>query len=369
MESPYDDEFFDDLATFLPGLRHAKFLGGEPFLIPEHHRVWELLNQTGANPRLHVTTNGTIWNDRVERLLNDFVVDLAISIDGATAPTYEAVRAGGDFSEVKRNLDRFIAASRAKGAHLHLNFCLMPQTAHELHLMLEWGDQLGVPVHAIVVSDPGYALHDLPTEQLERIAQDWERDAARPLGQNAEEWATQVRQLHAVLNDRRAGGSAATGQAFPAAPGFLGSVLDGLSGAATDGSPAVEFQRLADWSGGGPVAMCRVGTDQTITGIDSPHHRLGITDEILGRHVDDLIAVLESADGRTAWAIEAVEVRPGLAVRAVVLSATRPSRGGAGSVVRFVRTSDSEGAVILIAEDRFYDAPPLTEVRVANPTT
>jgi len=357
IDSPYDDQFYEDLAAFLPGLQYAKFLGGEPFLIPEHFRVWDLLGQTGATPRLHVTTNGTVWNDRVERLLDEFVVDLSISVAGATAATYEAVRDGAVFADVAANLERFAAASRASGAHLQLNFCLMPQTAHELHAVLEWGDRLDVPVHAIVVSDAGFALHELPVDQLEQVARRWEVDGRRELGRNADEWATQVRQLDAVLQERRQGMAAPTGQAFPATGDFLTSALDGLPDASGPHDLAVEQRRLADWSTDGVVAVCRVAPDGTLAEVVTPHGRLGIDAALLGAHVDQVLPAVEAADGRTAWAIEAVEVRPGLTVRSVVLSAERPARGATGSVVRLVRVTDPAGTYLLVAEDRFYDRP------------
>jgi len=357
LESPYDDQFFDDLAGFLPGLEHAKFLGGEPFLIPEHHRVWDLLAETGATPRLHVTTNGTLWNDRVERLLDDFVVDLSISVDGATAATYEAVRDGAVFADVAANLERFAAASRASGAHLQLNFCLMPQTAHELHAVLEWGDRLDVPVHAIVVSDAGFALHELPVDQLEQVARQWEVDGRRGLGRNADEWATQVRQLDAVLQERRQGVAAPTGQAFPATGDLRVSALADLPGADTTNDLEVERARLADWSTDGQVAVLRVADDGTLDRVEAPHDRLGIGPALEGATADQLLPTMEQADGRTAWAIEAAEVRPGLAVRGVVLSRERPARGASGSVVRLVRVTDPTGTYLLVAEDRFYDRP------------
>lgn len=39
LPSRYDDQFFEDLEPLLTELKLAKFLGGEPFLAPEHKRV------------------------------------------------------------------------------------------------------------------------------------------------------------------------------------------------------------------------------------------------------------------------------------------------------------------------------------------
>ena len=65
----YDDRFFADLDAFLPHLEQVKFLGGEPFLASETLRVMDRLVALGLSPQCHITTNGTHWTPRVERIL------------------------------------------------------------------------------------------------------------------------------------------------------------------------------------------------------------------------------------------------------------------------------------------------------------
>lgn len=50
LESPYGDEFFRQIRPLLPSLQYAKFLGGEPLLIEEHHRIWDLMIDVGGPP-------------------------------------------------------------------------------------------------------------------------------------------------------------------------------------------------------------------------------------------------------------------------------------------------------------------------------
>ena len=40
----YDDAFLLQLEEFLPHLNEAKFIGGEPFLIPIYYKIWEILS-------------------------------------------------------------------------------------------------------------------------------------------------------------------------------------------------------------------------------------------------------------------------------------------------------------------------------------
>lgn len=75
----------------------AKFsiLGGEPFLHTEKLRylLQGLVEATEhvANPEIHITTNGTILDDSIIRLLHDFPIELSVSIDGP-ATVHDACR-------------------------------------------------------------------------------------------------------------------------------------------------------------------------------------------------------------------------------------------------------------------------------------
>ena len=68
--SPYGDAFFEELASFLPHLTSIKFLGGEPFLASETLRVMEMLVEGGHRPKIHVTTNGTQWDEQIEHYVS-----------------------------------------------------------------------------------------------------------------------------------------------------------------------------------------------------------------------------------------------------------------------------------------------------------
>jgi molybdenum cofactor biosynthesis enzyme MoaA len=364
LASPYDDQFFEDLTPFLAGLRYAKFLGGEPFLIPEHHRVWDLMAQLDAPPRLQVTTNGTIWTNRVEWLLDRFSVDVTVSVDGTTPATYEAIRRGASFEEVRGNVERFAARCRAAGTELRLCFCLMAENAHELAPMLQWADRLGAPVSVNVVSDLGHALHDEPVDRLHEVLALGElQERSTPIEGNAEVWRTQLRQLRAVIAER--------GQAVTPLPRHrLGTPRDWLQPpqpsvvvagwSIEDRDPpvvAVQRERLARWAAAGAVADLRATPDGQVTGVVSAHPRLGIDARLVGGRLDRLVEHLEQADGRPAWSmgLEPSDPEDPIEIRTMVLSEEHPVRGLPGSVVRVVMLPAADGWAVLVAEDRIYD--------------
>ncbi|MFZ4432497.1 MAG: glycosyltransferase [Microthrixaceae bacterium] len=346
----YDDAFFEDLAPFLPGLRYAKFLGGEPFLIPEHHRVWDLMAEVGGPERMQVTTNGTIWNDRVEMVLDRFAVDITVSVDAVTPEAYEMIRVGADHAVVLANVVRFRDRCRAAGTEFRLCFCLMSTNWAELPGYLAWADELGAEVSVNVVSDPGLALHDLPVAELEAVRTAWSGCEPAGLGASlAEVWRTQVDQLDAVLGERRAGRGPVPRQAAVAP-------CDLLAGPPPGGAPedrVTERRRLAAW-GDGAVAELELDGDGVVVAVPAAHRRLGIDVGLVGRPVTEVLRAVEQADGRPVWIVGADD-RPGRTVRIVALSSGQPVRGGRGSIVRFVRTGGASDHVLLVAEDRVYD--------------
>ena len=150
----YGEQFFEDLAEFAPHLEKVSFTGGEPFLIPEYARIWELLAKVNPGVRARLTTNGTQWNDRVEHSLSLLRFNVLVSLDGGTKDSFERCRVGADFDVVRANLDRFVEYTRRVGTTLSINHCLMPQNYEDFGEVLLLGDALDVDVTAILVEDP-----------------------------------------------------------------------------------------------------------------------------------------------------------------------------------------------------------------------
>ena len=159
----YGEEFFEDLAEFLPHLAHVSFTGGEPFLVPEYPRIWEMLAEVNPDVRAMFTTNGTQWNDRVEYLLSLLRFNVNLSLDGGTKESFERCRVGADWDEVRTNLDRFLAYTRRVGTELIILHCLMAQNYEDFGEVLLLGDELDVKVVVHLVEDP-------PDCSLERMA-------------------------------------------------------------------------------------------------------------------------------------------------------------------------------------------------------
>jgi len=295
----YDDAFFADLEPFLHHLRSAKFLGGEPFLIRDHHRVWDMLIAAGGTVDCHVTTNGTVWNERVERVLAGLPVSLSVSIDGIRPATVAAIRVGADVRTILANLDRFKAYTQERGTGLGLTYCLMRDNWQEFDDFLRFADDHGLDAYVNVVRAPArHSLYRLPVGELAAVLDELERRdpvVQATVGQNRRVWTEQLRRLR-------------DHQAMISGPGrerYWANFTDIDLRRAPEPDEGTEtalraaaVAELLDWAG--EITDLDVDTDQLV--VASPTSGSGYLDspvDPVGRGVEELGELLESLYGRT----------------------------------------------------------------------
>ena len=121
------DQFVNVQELHLQGL-------GEPMM---HPRFFDMVAYA-AERGIQVSTNSnlTLLNDRrAERCVTSGLASMHVSIDGATAETYEHIRVRAHFERVVRNLERLLAARERLGSklpHITLVVVVMRQNLHEL---------------------------------------------------------------------------------------------------------------------------------------------------------------------------------------------------------------------------------------------
>ncbi|GIV33319.1 MAG: hypothetical protein KatS3mg031_0854 [Chitinophagales bacterium] len=144
LEVPYDENFVEQLTEFLPHLKEAKFLGGEPFLIPIYYKIWEKIIAVNPRIKITVTTNGTVWNRRVERILQSLDFSIIMSIDAFTRDTYHAIRIGSDFDKVISNFERFRNYTRQKKTYMGISVNPLRKNWKELKAYVDFCNQKDV---------------------------------------------------------------------------------------------------------------------------------------------------------------------------------------------------------------------------------
>ena len=98
---------------------------GEPTLNPELHLIFRTFKQRFPEASISIISNATLpVKGRVKEIF-ELADNVAISIDGATAETYERIRRGSQFDNVIRNT-RAIATLR--GGNVGVIFVAIDKT-------------------------------------------------------------------------------------------------------------------------------------------------------------------------------------------------------------------------------------------------
>ena len=119
---------------------------GEPMM---HPRFFDMVAYA-ANKGIQVTTNSnlTLLNQkRAELCVTSGLDCLHVSIDGATAETYDRIRVGSHFEQVVRNLELVVEAKRkleSQHPRIHLVMVVMRQNLHELPALVKLAHQWSV---------------------------------------------------------------------------------------------------------------------------------------------------------------------------------------------------------------------------------
>lgn len=166
----YDDAFVDQLEPFLPHLWDAKFFGGEPFLVPIYYDIWERMIQINPNTIIHITTNGTVLNEKVKRVLEKLNVVLILSIDSFEKETYEAIRKNANYDRVMENMKYFEKVAKEKQTLLNLAVCPMTLNWREIPRIVQYCNEKEIYIYFNTVWYPyELSIRSLSTAELKEV--------------------------------------------------------------------------------------------------------------------------------------------------------------------------------------------------------
>jgi radical SAM protein with 4Fe4S-binding SPASM domain len=189
-------ETFVRLVDSLPDLEEVTLQGlGEPLLAPDLLAMVEHVKRRGA--RVGFNSNATLLTRPLARRLVELELDwLHVSLDGASAATYEAIRDGASFSRVRANLESLLEERRAAGAALPrvlLVFVAMRRNVHELSGLVRVAGELGADgvyvqnlSHSFSDTDPAGAYAEIRAFAEEEALWNGHADEARAAFADAE---------------------------------------------------------------------------------------------------------------------------------------------------------------------------------------
>jgi len=132
-------KFVQEVANF-KDLKYIHFLGGETLYDPAFYSICEQLIESGISQNVIVgtTTNGTIYDERVEKLIKQFKeFHLGISIESVTELN-DYIRYPGKINEIKANIDRFLKLRADSKLYISLRITPNVFTISQLDLLFEY---------------------------------------------------------------------------------------------------------------------------------------------------------------------------------------------------------------------------------------
>lgn len=172
-EAPFEeniDLFVEQLVPFLPQLKEMRFVGGEPFLMRSHYKIWDKVLEINPKIQLNITTNGSILNKRVQNMLEKGNFKVSVSLDSIVKETFEAIRINSDFDEVFSNAKFFQKLNNERGHVMNYNLCVMRQNWHEIPEYFLYCNSNEIQVVLHTVEFPLHcAIWNLPSENLREI--------------------------------------------------------------------------------------------------------------------------------------------------------------------------------------------------------
>jgi len=142
---------------------------GEPLL---YDGVFDVIEHAkNQNMRLRMMSNATVLDEEKANRLLDLGIDhLAISLDGATAETYEKIRVGADFENVISNIDRFCTLRDERGAAVDTQLSpvlFVGENLEEMPRFVEIAHEIGVDSVGFNDLIPSPEMEGISTKNLD----------------------------------------------------------------------------------------------------------------------------------------------------------------------------------------------------------
>ena len=183
LPDPFDDAYVEQLAEFIPHLEEAKFLGGEPFLVGIYYKIWDKMIELNPECVTSITTNGSILNPRVRRVLEKLNCQMVMSIDSIVRETYDKIRRNSDFDQVQESIAYYLEICEKQNRQLAFATCPMTINWREIPDITNYCNDNNISLFVNTVVYPRFvSLRFLPSNQLKEILGFYEKAEIRGSG-------------------------------------------------------------------------------------------------------------------------------------------------------------------------------------------
>ncbi|MGE0815634.1 MAG: radical SAM protein [Vicinamibacterales bacterium] len=175
--SAYGERFFQEMEEILPHVEHIEFYGGEPFLVKEHVRIFEILAKVRATCTIYVNTNAVSLHPRAKQYLEALnFKTIAVSMDAVHPELHAEVRGGLRSDLFYDNFDYLLSLRDRRGLAVMLNVTEHRKNWFELPEVFRFAERKRVYLHINTCIHPhNVTLYTLPTDQCQYVLDYFER--------------------------------------------------------------------------------------------------------------------------------------------------------------------------------------------------
>ena len=166
----YTDEFRQQLREYIPHLEELRFNGGEPFAQKIVLDICEDVAELNPGLKVNIATNGTVYNKRVQKILDMCNIHINISIDSLIPERYSQIRINGDLDVLYKYFEIFNKYCKDGNRDLSIMVNPMRQNWDEMVEFARWTDKRGVKLWYNTIRYPEHcAIWNLPTNKLKEV--------------------------------------------------------------------------------------------------------------------------------------------------------------------------------------------------------
>lgn len=181
------DENMDFMLRNVDKGKRIKFLGGEPTIMPEVHKILDLLIDKGMTSiPLSITTNLTNVNKNfMNRLAKFDCISFNYSIDGLGS-VVEYIRHPVKWDMIKKNILEYEKVATSST----INYTLQAYNLHNLKDFVDWANSINVNYNINMVTHPEWdSVYVLPVEYRTRYLKNININAAKHILKNDTEYS------------------------------------------------------------------------------------------------------------------------------------------------------------------------------------
>lgn len=173
----FDESFNEQMREFIPHLTELRVNGGEPFAQKILLDLLDVVAEIKPDLKVNIATNGTVYNKRVQSILDKCNVHLNISIDSLIPERYEEIRINASFETLMKNFEIFKKYHHDNNKRMSVMVNPMNMNWDEMVDYIPWASKNMVNIWYNTILYPHHlTIRNLPAKEIGKIIDCMEKE-------------------------------------------------------------------------------------------------------------------------------------------------------------------------------------------------